>query len=735
MKDKIFGVLQRIGRSFMLPIAILPVAGLLLGIGSSFTNETMLKAYGLWKLMGPGTIANGIFRVLSDAGNIVFTNLPIIFAMGVAIGMAKKEKEVAALSAAIAFFIMHASIGAMITINGGAENMLRGATADVVGITSLQMGVFGGIIVGLGVAALHNRFYKIQLHQVLSFFGGTRFVPIISALVYTLVGILMFFVWPVIQSAIYSVGEFVLNSGYVGTWVYGFMERLLIPFGLHHVFYLPFWQTGVGGTMEVGSQLIEGAQNIFFAQLADPTVSKFAVSATRFMSGKFPLMIFGLPGAALAIYKTAKPEKRKAVSGLLLSAALTSMITGITEPIEFTFLFVAPVLYGIHCVLAGLAYMLMHLFNVGVGMTFSGGLIDMFLFGIMQGNRKTNWIWIVVVGVVYFIVYYFLFTLLIKKMDLKTPGRDDSDEVKLYNRSYVEAKKGKNDWQNDKSANEEAVDKISQMICNGLGGKKNISDVDCCATRLRCTVFKSELVNDDILKASGASGVIHKGNGVQIIYGPKVTVIKSNLEDYLETAENIEYVGENFGNSNGNNKHDRINASENNGGSLEKQNNEDKIGKFALDTKIIYSPVTGVAKDLGDVNDEAFASRMMGDGVAVTPTDSVIKAPADGEISFVFDTKHAIGFTTDDGVSLIIHVGIDTVKLQGKGFEILKQQGEKVKKGEPIMKIDIDYLKKNAPSLDTPVMCTELKDNEKIRVIKVGEVKAGEELFAIDIYK
>ena len=734
MKDKIFGVLQRIGRSFMLPIAILPVAGLLLGIGSSFTNETMLKAYGLWKLMGPGTIANGIFRVLSDAGNIVFTNLPIIFAMGVAIGMAKKEKEVAALSAAIAFFIMHSSIGGMITINGAVENMLRGATANVVGITSLQMGVFGGIIVGLGVAALHNRFYKIQLHQVLSFFGGTRFVPIISALVYTLVGILMFFVWPVIQSGIYSVGEFVLNSGYVGTWVYGFMERLLIPFGLHHVFYLPFWQTGVGGTMEVGGQLIEGAQNIFFAQLADPTVSKFAVSATRFMSGKFPLMIFGLPGAALAIYKTAKPEKRKAVSGLLLSAALTSMITGITEPIEFTFLFVAPVLYGIHCVLAGLAYMLMHLFNVGVGMTFSGGLIDMFLFGIMQGNRKTSWIWIVVVGVVYFIVYYFLFTLLIKKMDLKTPGRDDSDEVKLYNRSDVEAKKGKNDWQNDKSANEEAADKISQMICNGLGGKKNISDVDCCATRLRCTVFKSELVNDDILKASGASGVIHKGNGVQIIYGPKVTVIKSNLEDYLETAENIEYVGEKSGNSN-DSRHERINSSENNGGSLEKQNNEDKIGKFPLDTKIIYSPVIGVAKDLGDVNDEAFASRMMGDGVAVTPTDSVIKAPADGEISFVFDTKHAIGFTTDDGVSLIIHVGIDTVKLQGKGFEILKQQGEKVKKGEPIMKIDIDYLKKNVPSLDTPVMCTELKDNEKIRVIKVGEVKAGEELFAIDIYK
>ena len=503
MKDKIFGVLQRVGRSFMLPIAILPVAGLLLGLGSSFTNETMLKAYGLLGIMGPGTVFNAIFQVMSDAGNIVFTNLPIIFAMGVAIGMAKKEKEVAALAAAIAFFIMHASIGAMITINGGAEKMLEGATTDVVGITSLQMGVFGGIIVGLGVAALHNKFYKIELPQVLSFFGGTRFVPIICSLVFTLVGILMFFIWPVIQSGIYSVGDLVLNSGYAGTWVYGFMERLLIPFGLHHVFYLPFWQTGVGGTMEVGGQLIEGAQNIFFAQLADPSVTKFAVSATRFMSGKFPLMIFGLPGAALAMYRTANPEKKKAVAGLLLSAALTSMITGITEPLEFTFLFVAPLLYGIHCVFAGLAYMLMHVFKVGVGMTFSGGLIDMFLFGIMQGNGKTNWIWIVIVGIVYFIVYYFLFSFLIKKLDLKTPGRDDSEEVKLYRRSDVEAKK------NGKSENGENsdVDELSEMITNGLGGKKNISDVDCCATRLRCTVFKAELVNDGMLKATGASGV------------------------------------------------------------------------------------------------------------------------------------------------------------------------------------------------------------------------------------
>ncbi len=390
MKDKIFGVLQRVGRSFMLPIAILPVAGLLLGVGGSFTNTTMLEAYGLMDLIGPGTFFNVILSVMSQAGDIVFGNLPIIFAMGVAIGMAKKEKEVAALSAAIAFFIMHASISAMITSHGGVDAMLSGGTASVCGITSLQMGVFGGIIVGLGVAALHNRFYKIELPQVLSFFGGTRFVPIISGLTYVIVGIVMFYIWPTVQQAIYAVGGVVMESGYFGTWVYGLMERALIPFGLHHVFYLPFWQTGLGGSMEVAGRVVEGAQNIFFAQLADPTVEQFAVSATRFMSGKFPLMIFGLPGAALAMYRAIKPERRQMAAGLLLSAAVTSMLTGITEPIEFTFLFVAPLLYVIHCVFAGLAYMLMHVFNVGVGMTFSGGLIDMFLFGILQGNDKTN---------------------------------------------------------------------------------------------------------------------------------------------------------------------------------------------------------------------------------------------------------------------------------------------------------------------------------------------------------
>lgn len=719
MKDKIFGVLQRVGRSFMLPIAILPVAGLLLGVGGSFTNETMLTTYGLMGIMGPGTILNAILQVMSAAGDIVFANLPIIFAMGVAIGMAKKEKEVAALSAAIAFFIMHASIGAMITNSGGPETMLSGATTSVVGITSLQMGVFGGIIVGLGVAALHNRFYKIELPQVLSFFGGTRFVPIVSGLTYTAVGILMFFIWPVIQQGIYAIGGVVLESGYAGTWVYGLMERALIPFGLHHVFYLPFWQTALGGTMEVGGRLIEGAQNIFFAQLADPSVEHFAVSATRFMSGKFPLMIFGLPGAALAMYKTAKPEKKEAAAGLLMSAALTSMLTGITEPLEFTFLFVAPLLYVIHCVFAGLAYMLMHVFNVGVGMTFSGGLIDMFLFGILQGNAKTNWIWIVVVGVGYFVVYFLLFSFLIQKMNLKTPGRDDNEEVKLYRRSDVDARKKGESGQGAALSEEDA---LSETICHGLGGKKNISDVDCCATRLRCTVHDSALVNDAMLKSTGASGVVHKGNGVQIIYGPRVTVVKSNLEDYLETAPDELYQPS---------AADTDQAAENKTGSMAEKKAEGKL----IRSEIISSPVNGVAADLSEAPDEAFAGRMMGDGAIVIPEEPKVVAPEDGEVSFVFDTKHAIGFVTSSGTELLLHMGIDTVKLNGKGFEVLVKDGDKVKKGDLLMKLDLAYLAEHAPSLASPVLCTELSENQKIRLLKSGNIQVGEALFAIDTYE
>lgn len=525
-----FSVLQRIGRSFMFPIAILPVAGLLLGIGASFTNPQMVASYGLEAFLGEGTVMYSILLVMKDTGQIVFSNLPLIFAMGVALGMAEKEKATATLSAAIAFFIMHQTISTLLSLTGKLEPgvMLEGSISSVLGITSLEMGVFGGIIVGLGVAALHNRFYKIKLPTVISFFGGTRFVPIISALVYILVGVLMFFTWPFIQSGIYALGGLVTNSGYAGTFVYGIIERALIPFGLHHVFYMPFWQTGLGGTMMIDGVSVSGAQNIFFAQLASPSTTHFSVDATRFMAGKFPFMMFGLPGAALAMYVTAKSNKKKVVAGLLISAALTAFVTGITEPLEFTFLFVAPLLYGIHCVLAGLSFMLMHIFNVGVGMTFSGGFIDFMLFGVLQGNEKTNWIFIPIVGIVYFVVYFFLFTFMIKKFNYITPGREsDDEESKLYTRKDVEAAKA--------AKEEKGTQGISQMILEGLGGLKNIEDLDCCATRLRVRVTDPNLVVDSTLKQSGASGVIKKGTGIQIIYGPRVTVIKSELEDYIDT--------------------------------------------------------------------------------------------------------------------------------------------------------------------------------------------------------
>lgn len=697
VKDKIFGVLQRVGRSFMLPIAILPIAGLFLGIGGSFTNTTMLEAYGLMKWMGPGTFANAILQVLNAAGSVVFDNLPLIFAIGVSIGMAKQEKEVAALSSVIAFFIMHATIGAMITDFGAPQ--LSGATASILGINSLQMGVFGGIIVGLGTAALHNRFYKIQLPQVLSFFSGTRFVPIISAAAYLCVGIAMFYIWPVIQTGINALGGFVLASGYAGTWLYGFIERALIPFGLHHVFYIPFWQTALGGTAMVNGQLVEGAQNIFFAELAAPGIEHFSVSATRFMSGKFPLMIFGLPGAALALYRCAKPENRKTVGGLLLSAALTSMLTGITEPLEFTFLFVAPLMYIVHCVFAGLSYMLMHVLNVGVGLTFSGGLIDLTLFGIMQGNAKTNWIMIPIVGVCYFALYFLVFSFMIKKFDYKTPGRDDS-EIKLYTRKDVNARKE----EESKGGNAS----LSRQIMMGLGGKDNISDVDCCITRLRCTVYDGSKVDQELLKGTGASGVICRGTGVQVVYGPRVSVIKSDLEAFLASPES--------------DRSEELDARE--------KKSETKAAPSG--SCIVASPLTGEAMPLEQVEDGVFSEKMVGDGFAVQPSENRVYAPCDCTVLTVFGTKHAIGLSLENGIELLIHIGLDTVQLNGAPFDIHVKEGDELKKGDLIAVFDEQAIQEAGYRTVTPVIVTNTDQYRKFELIKSGPVKAGDEVLSVN---
>lgn len=694
MKDKIFGILQRVGRSFMLPIALLPVAGLLLGIGSSFTNETMLEAYGLEKIIHRGNALYTVLDVMNKAGSVVFDNLALLFAMGVAIGMAKKEKEVAALSGAIAYLIMNVSISALISAKGGTDAMAANSTAEVLGITTLQMGVFGGIIVGLGVAALHNRFYKIRLPQVLSFFGGTRFVPIISGVVYLCVGILMFFVWPWVQNAISLLGNLVLSSGYGGTWIYGIIERALIPFGLHHVFYMPFWQTAVGGAAMIDGQLVQGAQNIFFAQLASKSTQQFSVAATRFMAGKFPFMMFGLPGAALTMYNCAKPEKKKVAGSLLLSAALTSFLTGITEPLEFTFLFVAPLMYGVHCIFAGLSFMLMHIFGVGVGMTFSGGLIDMILFGVLQGNAKTNWIWIIAVGIFYFALYYAVFGFMIKKFNFKTPGREDTgEETKLYTRADVTEKK-----QNS------SADETSLLILSGLGGKENISDLDCCATRLRITVADETKVSEETLKKSGASGIIRKGKGVQIIYGPRVSVIKSNLEDFMEEYESC--------------------------GSLA-DNPKSKKTVFADSPFVLGSCVKGKAFSLKEVKDEAFSSESLGKGIAAEPDEGKLYAPADGIVENLFETHHAVGIKTGFGAEILLHIGIDTVKLKGKHFTPHISEGQRIKKGDLLISFDTEAIKKEGFRLTTPMIICNSEDFKEIAPLKFGKINAGDDVLKI----
>lgn len=689
MKDQIFGVLQRVGRSFMLPIAVLPVAGLLLGIGSSFTNATMIDTYGLQAILGEGTILNMFLTVLSKAGSALFDNLPIIFAVGCAIGMAKKEKEVAALSAVIAYFTMNAAVNAMLVNSGQilddgsiADFVLQGTITSSVGIQTLQMGVFGGIIVGLGVAALHNRFYTIELPSALAFFSGSRFVPIISTVVYVLVGIGMFFVWPVVQNGIYALGGLVTGTGYLGTLIFGIIKRALIPFGLHHVFYLPFWQTGVGGSMEVAGKMIEGGQNIFFAQLADPSTVHFSADACRYFSGEFIFMIFGLPGAALAMYQTAKPEKKKQAGGLLLSAALACMATGITEPLEFSFLFVAPMLFAVQVILAGAAYMIAHILNIAVGLTFSGGLLDLFLFGILQGNAKTSWLRIIPVGIIYFLLYYGIFKFLILKFNLKTPGREDEDtETRLYTKADYNA------------AKESGVKgaEVSALITAGLGGKANIEDVDCCATRLRCTIKDPEKVQEALLKQSGSRGVILKGKGIQVIYGPQVAVLKTNLEAFLQTSAA-----------------DQVSSGEE-----------------------IKSPMNGTVIPLSEVPDAVFSSEMLGKGFGVEPSEGKAYAPVDGEVTTVFDTKHAIGLMSKHGVELLIHIGMDTVKLNGKGFDVKVKTGDQVKAGDLLAEFDMDLIKGEGYPVTTAVVVTNTDDCEEISEVRTGAATKDTEVLTV----
>lgn len=703
MKKHLFSLLQRIGQSFMLPIALLPIAGIFLGIGSSLTNTNMLAAYHLKGLMGPGTAPYILFSLLNSAGSIIFDNLPILFAVGVAIGMARSEKATAALSSIVAFFVMHSTIGSLITYTGRSHSFLTGATTEIVGITSLQMGVFGGIIVGLGVAALHNRFYKIELPKVFSFFGGTHFIPIISAITYVGIGILMFYIWPPIQILINDAGKLVLMSGYGGTFVYGLLERALIPFGLHHVFYMPFWQTAVGGRELVNGQLIEGAQNIFFAELASPDTSHFSVAATRFMSGKFPLMMFGLPGAALAMYTCARPENKKAVGSLLLSAAISSAVTGITEPLEFAFLFVAPPLYVIHCAFAGLSYMLMHMLNVGIGMTFSGGFLDFFLFGILQGNTKTSWLHVIPVGILYFIVYFIVFRVMILKFNYQTPGHEKDNAAPVNN-----------------------ADNKSQQILDGLGGLENISDLSCCATRLRVTLHRPSKLNKEKLLATGAAAVVANGDGVQVVYGPEVTVIHARLQDYI--AQIIPASSSAADNSAA---APTTSAEISNPAVSAEAKDSDNLSVADAITDIVYAPCNGTVIPLTEINDGVFSEGYIGEGLAIEPVDGSFYAPFDCSVAMVFDTHHAIALHTANDTELILHVGLDTVKLNGQHLEVFVQEGQEIQKGDLILRADLEGIQSAGCRTVTPVIITGAGGAESVELLKTGPVHIGDAVLKV----
>ena len=552
--------LQRIGKAIMLPIAALPIAGILLGIGgallgiSGLDNPPAIYQPLIALVNIPAITA--ILTVMKNVGDIVFGNLPILFAVGVAVGLAKKDKGTAALASVFGFIVMNQVISTLLSLGITQLGVL---TPDNVGeygtyvttnlgIFTLNMSVFGGIITGIITAILHDRFHEIQLPQVIGFFSGSRFVPIVTAITMAFVGAILAYLWPIVQNGIGVIANLVRDAGFIGTFFYGLIERALIPFGLHHVFYTPFWfGSFVDGQVLVNGawQSVAGANTAYFVQLSSmtdlvgasaETMSTVVSGTTRFMAGKFPFMMFGLPAAAFAMYRCAAPSKRKTVGSLLLAAGITSLLTGITEPLEFTFIFVAPVLYGVHCVLAGLSFMLMDIFRVFIGMTFSGGLIDFALFGLLPAGAgvPTQWLMVLLVGVVYVVVYYFLFSFIIKKFNLKTPGRDENEEVKLYSKADYQQKNG-TDNTNTKSssgAKGEIAEKAPDVL-EALGGSENIVSVDACITRLRVEVKDKSKVDKDRLKSLGAAGVMEVGKGIQAIFGAKADGYKNAINDIL----------------------------------------------------------------------------------------------------------------------------------------------------------------------------------------------------------
>ncbi|KAB7663396.1 glucose-specific PTS transporter subunit IIBC [Bacillus sp. B1-b2] len=679
MFKKVFGVLQKVGKALMLPVALLPAAGILLALGSALQNPALLDLAPFLDNSGVSMVAS----VMQNAGDIVFANLPVLFAVGVAVGLAGGE-GVAGLAAIIGYLIMNVTMGTALGLTADDVNGLN--YASILGVPTLATGVFGGIIVGLIAAGLYNKFYEIELPSYLGFFAGKRFVPIITAGAAVLLGLLMIIIWPPIQNALNAFSQNMVHANLtVSALIFGIIERSLIPFGLHHIFYSPFWYE-FGSYVNAAGETIRGDQRIFMEQIKDGAT----LTAGTFMTGKFPFMMFGLPAAALAIYHEARPEKKVVVGGLMASAALTSFLTGITEPLEFSFLFVAPILFGIHAVFAGLSFMTMHLLDVKIGMTFSGGLIDYILFGLI--NPQTN-AWIVIpVGLVFAVIYYFGFRFAIRKFNLKTPGREDESD--------------------EEETSTGATSDLPYEVLEAMGGQENIAHLDACITRLRVSVNDIKNVDKARLKKLGAAGVLEVGNNIQAIFGPRSETIKGQMRDIMSG------------------KRPRPAAQP----SMEKEVEQqiEEVNPDALKGNItgvdsIIAPIKGELVPITDVPDAVFAGKMMGDGFAIIPSEGTVVSPVDGKIVNLFPTKHAIGIKADNGREILIHFGIDTVKLKGEGFETLVSENDEVKQGQPLLKVNLDYIKENATSTITPIVFTNLSEGESVKINKSGTVDLKEQ--------
>lgn len=680
MFKKLFGVLQRVGKALMLPVAILPAAGLLLGIGNMLVNPDFLQYVPALK----NDVVQAVANVLMNSGQIVFDNLSLLFAVGVAIGLAGGE-GVAGLAAIIGFLVMNITMGTVIGVNDYVLSQGDFSYASVLGIPTLQTGVFGGILVGILASAMYKRFFKIELPSYLGFFAGKRFVPIMTAVSALILGLVLTLVWPPIQHGLNYVSQSMIDTNKtLAAFIFGTIERSLIPFGLHHIFYSPFWYE-FGTYIDAAGELVRGDQRIFMQQLRDGV----EFTAGTFTTGKYPFMMFGLPAAALAIYHEAKPKNKKIVGSLMVSAALTSFLTGITEPLEFSFLFVAPLLFAVHAVFAGLSFMTMHILNVKIGMTFSGGFIDYVLFGIIP--NRTAWWLVIPVGLALAVIYYFGFRFVIRKFNLMTPGREeDTNEEENANANEVS----------------KAGDDLPRNILAALGGKENIAHLDACITRLRVEVKDKSGVDKNRLKKLGASGVLEVGNNVQAIFGTRSDTIKSQIQDVINgktpAAAPVAVNPE-----------------------PEEEQQAGEAGEAIIPEDIV-SPVNGELLDITEVPDAVFSQKMTGDGFAFLSEDGKIASPVYGKVFNVFPSKHAIGIMSDGGKEVLVHIGVNTVKLKGQGFTVLVEEGDLVSAGQPIMEVDVEYVKANAPSVISPVIFSNLPEGSSVTLKKPGKVAIGD---------